>query len=46
MNTFGFNLNDTIEGFYAFYLGGIGFGLIYLGLLRSLIFSVFERKEG
>jgi hypothetical protein len=46
MNIFGFNLNDAIVGLFAFFWAGLAFGMLWLGLIRFLLLSVFERREG
>jgi|WetSurSiteA1Bulk_404760.scaffolds.fasta_scaffold347022_2 hypothetical protein len=46
MNYFGFNLTDAILGLFGFYWGGLIFGMMYMGFIRFLLLSVFERREG
>jgi hypothetical protein len=46
MNIFGFVLQDYIMGIFTFFWSGLAFGIIFLGLIRFLLLSVFERREG
>lgn len=46
MNSFNFVLNDAIVGLFGFFFSGVVFGMLWLGLVRFLLLSVFERREG
>jgi len=45
MNLFNFELNEAIKGLMLSVSYGLFFGFI-MGLVRYLVISVFERREG
>jgi hypothetical protein len=45
MNIFNFDLNYAVIGLFDFFWSGVAFGMLWLGLIRFLLLSVFERRE-
>lgn len=45
MNLFNFVVSDAIVGLILFFVYGLFFGLVILGLARYLIFGAAERHE-